>query len=234
MKKLFLSAAAAASLTLSLVGVSVAAGPAIVNGSFETGTNPGAFVQLSAVDSTTIQGWTVSAGTVDYIGTYWQAADGARSIDLSGTTAGAIRQSFATTVGATYKVTFSMSGNPAGGAGTKTMTVDAGGTPTGFSYEVGAVNPPTLADMKWVTKTFSFTATAATTTLTFTSTTSGSFGPALDNVRVELATTAKAFADCKKGNWKNLHDGQGRHFKNQGDCVSYFATKGRNMGSVTQ
>lgn len=233
MKKLILSAVAAATLTLSFVGVSAAAGPTISNGSFEAGTDPGSFAQLSSGDSTTITGWTVSAGTVDYIGTYWQAADGARSIDLSGTGPGAIRQSFATTVGTTYQVTFSMSGNPAGGAGMKTMTVDAGGAPSPFSYEVSATNPPTLADMKWVTKSFSFKATAATTVLTFTSTTSGSFGPAIDKVRLEPATPT-ALADCKKGGWKQLHDGQGRHFKNQGDCVSYFATKGRNGGSLAQ
>lgn len=232
MKKLILSAAAAASLTLSLVGVSAAAGPAIVNGSFETGTTPGVFLQLSAGDSTSILGWTVSAGTVDYVGTYWPAADGVRSIDLNGSSAGAVRQSFATTVGATYKVTFSMSGNPAGGVGTKTLTADVGGTPASFSYEVGSVNPPTLFDMKWAKKSFSFTATALTTTLTFTSTTIGVYGPALDKVRVELATV-KAFSDCKNGGWKTLRDGQGHQFKNQGDCVSYFASKFRNGAAVT-
>lgn len=230
MKKLILSAAAAASLTLSLAGISAAAGPTIVNGSFETGTSPGVFLPLSSGDSASITGWTVSSGTVDYIGTYWQAADGVRSLDLSGSGPGAVRQSFATTVGASYRVTFSMSGNPAGGTGTKTMTADTGGTPIAFTYEVGTVNPPTFADMKWVKKSFLFTAVAVTTTLTFTSTTSGVYGPALDNVRVELAAV-KAFSDCKKGGWRQLRDGQGHMFKNQGDCVSYFASKGRNGGA---
>jgi choice-of-anchor C domain-containing protein len=228
MRKLFLSAATAAGLTFSLVGISAAAGPTIVNGSFETGTSPGVFLPLSSGDSTTIPGWTVTSGTVDYIGTYWQAADGVRSLDLRGSGAGAVRQTFATTVGTSYRVTFSMSGNPVGGAGTKTMTADTGGTPTVFTYVVGAVNP----DMKWAKKTFLFTAVAVTTALTFTSTTSGVYGPALDNVRVELAAV-KAFSDCKKGGWRQLRDGQGHVFKNQGDCVSYFASKGRNGGAGT-
>ena len=43
MRKLILSAAAAAILTVSLAGVSAAAGPTIVNGSFETGTDPVVF-----------------------------------------------------------------------------------------------------------------------------------------------------------------------------------------------
>jgi hypothetical protein len=38
-------------------------------------------------------------------------------------------------------------------------------------------------------------------------------------------------ADCKDGGWRAFHDGD-RHFKNQGDCVSYVATGGRNgLGS---
>ena len=229
MKKLILSAAAAAILTVSLAGVSSAAGPTIVNGSFETGTDPVVSTQLSAV-STSITGWTVSSGTVDYIGTYWQAADGVRSLDLSGSGVGAVQQTFVTTVGTSYRVTFSMSGNPEGGTGTKTMTASTGGTPIAFSYGVGAGN--TRVDMKWANKSFLFTATAATTTLTFTSTTNTFFGPALDNVRVQLAAV-KAFSDCKNGGWRQLRDGQGHMFKNQGDCVSYFASKGRNGGAGT-
>ena len=227
MKKLILSGLTALSLTAALVGVTSAVGPDVANGSFETGTtSPGAsFVQLSAGD-TTITGWTVSAGTIDYVGPYWQAADGVRSLDLSGTGPGAVRQSIATTVGTTYTVTFRMSGNPVGGAGTKTMTADVGAAAIPFSYEVTAVDPNTLTDMKWAKKSFSFTATATTTVLTFTSTTAGVFGPALDDVRVAVArgkganASAKAFSVCKNDGWKLLHDGQGRAFKNQGDCVS--------------
>lgn len=37
--------------------------------------------------------------------------------------------------------------------------------------------------------------------------------------------------DCKKGGWQSLTDAFGTPFKNQGDCVSYFATDGRNLAS---
>ena len=227
----FFAGAAAASLMLALLAASASAAPA-VNGSFEAGSAPGLFTQLSAGDSTTITGWTVSSGTIDYIGTYWPAADGARSIDLNGSGPGAIQQTVPTTIGAAYRVTFSMSGNPAGGIGTKTLTAGIGAAPASFSYEIGAVNPPTLTDMKWATRTFTFVATAATTTLTFTSTVAnGVFGPALDNVRVELAG-AKPWAACKNGSWRQMRDRQNHQFRNQGDCVSYFATKFRNGGAV--
>ena len=33
--------------------------------------------------------------------------------------------------------------------------------------------------------------------------------------------------DCTNGRWTSLVDGQGRSFKNQGDCVSYVATGGK-------
>lgn len=34
--------------------------------------------------------------------------------------------------------------------------------------------------------------------------------------------------DCKKDGWKALNDDQGKKFRNQGDCVSFYATQGRN------
>ena len=33
---------------------------------------------------------------------------------------------------------------------------------------------------------------------------------------------------CKNGGWQNYTDGNGTPFKNQGDCVSYVATRGTN------
>jgi hypothetical protein len=36
---------------------------------------------------------------------------------------------------------------------------------------------------------------------------------------------------CKKGGWMNYADANGTPFKNQGDCVSYVATGGRNPGN---
>jgi nitrous oxidase accessory protein NosD len=37
--------------------------------------------------------------------------------------------------------------------------------------------------------------------------------------------------DCKNGGWMQLADDQGNKFKNQGDCVSYVATQGKNKGA---
>jgi choice-of-anchor C domain-containing protein len=151
------------------------------NGSFETGTDPGSFLTVNAPDLTTIADWTVDSGSVDYIGTYWAAADGLRSIDLDGSAAGSISQTFATDSGATYNVTFAMSGNPDNGPGDKTLEVSATGAASkDYTYTVTGSNSE--ANMNWAPETYSFVAAAATTTLEFASKTDGAYGPALDNV----------------------------------------------------
>jgi hypothetical protein len=37
---------------------------------------------------------------------------------------------------------------------------------------------------------------------------------------------------CKNGGWQNLVDSAGNSFKNQGDCVSFVATGGKNLGAI--
>src|SRR5204862_7973447 len=70
----------------------------------------------------------------------------------------------------------------------------------------------------------------ASRALTVTCTTAGAFGPAIDNVSV--AGPASTFAECKTGGWQTAFDGAGNGFKNQGDCVSYVATGGKNPGAL--
>jgi choice-of-anchor C domain-containing protein len=214
---------------ITLAGATLAfSGP--TNGSFETGTyadGGSGFEQLNAGD-TSIDGWTVDSGSVDWIDTYWPAADGSKSIDMSGADAGAISQTFDTTIGNTYTVSFALSGNPAGDPTVKTLDVSAtGGTVSNYTYDVTGND---LTNMNWTQATYTFLATSATTTLSFVSTTTGAFGPAIDNVVVTESVPVKD--DCKQGGWQTMIDNAGNSFKNQGDCVSYFATKGKNLGAV--
>ena len=223
------SAALAFVASIAMAG-SAFAFSGVSNGSFETGTftaNP--FDTLPA-GSTALTDWTVDSGSIDWVGTYWQAADPSRSIDLNGNETGAISQILTTTIGNTYVVTFDLSGNPDGPPTAKTLTVGATGAPTAvYTFDTAAAGN-TLADMMWVEQTYAFLAMSSSTVLTFTSTTAGPWGPALDNVNVtENVPTAN---DCKKGGWHSMIDALGNGFKNQGDCVSYFATGGKNLGSV--
>lgn len=210
----------------------MAAFTGLTNGSFEdlnaTYVDNGfGFQQLNA-PNTSIDGWTVDSGSVDWIGTYWPAPDGAMSIDMSGADAGTLSQTFETTIGNTYTVSFLLSGNPAGDPAVKTLDVSAtGGTVVNYTHDVTGTD---LTSMVWTEETYSFLATSASTTLSFISTTTGAFGPAIDKVAVSESVPVKD--DCKQGGWESMIDNQGNSFKNQGDCVSYFATKGKNLGAV--
>jgi choice-of-anchor C domain-containing protein len=199
------------------------------NGSFETGAyadGGGGFQQLDAPNAS-IDGWSVDSGSVDWVGTYWTAPDGAMSLDLSGADAGSISQTFDTTIGNTYTVAFLLSGNPAGPPSLKTVELTATGGTTGlYSHDTTGSD---LTTMVWTPETYEFLATSASTTITFQSTTAGPFGPALDNVVVSESVPTKD--ECKNGGWQSMIDNTGNTFKNQGDCVSYFATKGKNLGA---
>jgi choice-of-anchor C domain-containing protein len=227
----------AALASLSLAG-SVLGFSGVSNGSFETGAFTGAPWDTLLPGSANITGWTVEAGSVDWIGGYWPASDGSRSIDLSGDGPGAISQTLATTISNTYSVSFDLSGNPTGGPAIKTLTVSATGAPTeSFTYDT-SIAGNTLKDMKWEARTYSFVATTTTTTLTLTSTTAGNAGPAIDNIVVTETlppsdTEPVTRSDCKADGWLSVVDRDGNQFKNQGDCVSYVASGQRNPGAVT-
>jgi len=185
MKKLLSILAVGALVAVFAVATQAAA--VGTNGSFESGINPGAFTMLSSGDNTSINDWTVSSGSVDYIGSYWQAADGDNSLDLNGNAAGSVSQTFDTVAGASYAVSFSLSGNPDAGPTAKVVRVSAsGGSPASqdFTFDTAAKGN-TKEDMKWESDTFTFTASGTSTTLTFASQVEGAFGPALDKVSIE-------------------------------------------------
>ena len=171
----------------TILGVLLFSGPAVsaqTDPSFETGTNPGGFSTVFA-GQTNISGWSVDFGSVDYIGSYWQASHGSRSIDLNGhNQRGKISQELATVPGWTYKVTFDMSGNPDGNPISKSLLVSAGQQPAWiYRYVIGT---NTHADMQWVSETYYFTAEDSTTLLSFTSLIQGFYGPAIDNISVTV------------------------------------------------
>jgi choice-of-anchor C domain-containing protein len=170
----------------------------ISNGSFETASiTPGSFTNVAS-GSTAITGWTVSLGNIDYIGSLWTASNGSRSLDLEGSAGtcnlvipncpGGISQSFSTVAGQQYQVTFDLAGNPLNLPVTKTILVSAAGQSQTFTFNVTGHN---TANMGWVTDTWTFTASGATTTLEFDTGDSPAtgWGPALDNVSVDLVGT---------------------------------------------
>jgi choice-of-anchor C domain-containing protein len=169
---------------------STASGAAFTNGSFDMGTAPGVFITLAA-GSTAITGWTVVAGTIDYIGTYWMDSDGGgRSLDMSGNGPGAIRQTFDTNTNHLYQVMFDIAGNPDGAPVTKHLQASVlGDSPSSvemdFNFTFDTTGKTRPNGMGWTTRFFNFVSDdSGATGLTFRSLDNTAFGPALDNVRI--------------------------------------------------
>lgn len=157
----------------------------LTNGSFEDGPDGGAgggFTPVGA-ESTDIKGWKVTTGSVDHIGGYWKAADGGRSLDLNGHEVGAIAQTFKTTKGQKYRVSFALAANADAGADSMKVKVSAAGKSDEFTFEKKETSKE---NMGWVIKAWEFTAADDETTLEFTSlhTDEPFCGPALDDVIV--------------------------------------------------
>jgi choice-of-anchor C domain-containing protein len=181
--KIMLSTAFVAALTLA--GGAQAA--TIVNGSFEGSTLDRANYALPYIEvgvgSNTIVGWDVTSGSVDYIGSYWAAQDGQRSVDLSGSSLGTLSQTINDTIaGKTYSVSFWVSKNPDGGQPERTGTFVAGGQNFQFSYGL----PNDRSNMNWQLVSYVFTAAGTNTEISFSADASGGccFGPAIDNVSI--------------------------------------------------
>jgi choice-of-anchor C domain-containing protein len=158
----------------------------LVNGSFEEGPDTGnmGFTWYNEA-ATDIKGWTVTRGQLSYIGSYWQHADGKRSLDMHGGPGfGGIKQAFKTKKGQKYRVTFSLAGNPLGKNPKKELGVSAAGKEEKFVFDA---TDKTIKDMGWTTQVWDFVATGDETTLEFRTlmTDDGDCGPALDKVSVK-------------------------------------------------
>ncbi|MBT0666424.1 choice-of-anchor C family protein [Geobacter pelophilus] len=171
------------------VNCSAQASP-IINGSFEGNYLGKDFVTLPAGD-TSITGWTVVSGSIDWIESYWQPSDGAKSIDLAGNEPGLIMTNLTTEIGKTYRVQFDMAGNPDQGYDkalitllTISMTDSDGAVLNAFDFIQNGYNKD---NMGWTTLYFDFFATSSTYELYFGNAKEGPYGAALDNVRVDQA-----------------------------------------------
>jgi hypothetical protein len=173
----------------------------ITNGSFEN-TN-GTFVgdanhtDVLSSGSSAIPGWT----TINGVPTAWiengnpwniPAAQGSFFLDLTSYsnrgTYGGVAQSFATTPGTNYVVTFDLGygGNSTAFGGPAQVTVNAGGSSGIFTSGAGTPNPAV-----WSLETFGFMATSSTTDLSIIGlSTAGGAYIGLDNVDVEAGTTS--------------------------------------------
>ena len=186
-------------MALVLVPTTANAANIVSNGSFESGTAPGSFSTFGT-GSTDITGWTIAVGSVDYIGSYWAASNGARSLDVAGNAAGTISQSLTTVAGKRYAVSFDLWANPDNGSYPRKLFANVGGGDLTFTSNGGGSN----AAPNWQSQSFSFVATGASTLLSFRADPISSaaignpnfvaFGPALDNVSAVAVPEPAAWA----------------------------------------
>lgn len=175
-------AALALAFTATVSGAQAAT---LINGSFEDpSVDVGRYITLTT-GSTEIAGWTVD-GSLDWKGTYWDHADGARSLDMNGTWTGSISQNITgLVIGRQYDLSFALAGNPLGPQGIKTLSVRVGAETADFGFDT--TGKTRFGNMGWVMESFRFTASNTMETLIFSSKNRGVHGPALDNVSITTA-----------------------------------------------
>jgi len=95
-------------------------------------------------------------------------------------------QTFDTTAGATYQVSFDLAANFYAGQVTKTVLVTAPGFSQSYTF---SSTGRTAANMGWATHTFAFVAPGTSSFVSFASqdVAGSAFGPALDNVTVQAS-----------------------------------------------
>ncbi len=170
---------------LALAGAAHASTNLVNNGTF-TG-NAGWYTTETA----TFAGWTVTSGSVDWIGTYWTAPGGNNSIDLDGNSPGTLSQSLTLAPGL-YNVTFDLSANRDGGALVKYVDVSLGNA---AAQQVSF----SQATAGWITETLTFNVTSGTNLVFASADAGGPYGAALANVSVTAVPEAGSSAMLMAG-----------------------------------
>jgi choice-of-anchor C domain-containing protein len=161
----------------------------IFNDGFNADPAPGLYQTI--YDGGALGPWTVG-GSVDWIGGYWQPAEGDGSVDMSGNYAGSLTTVLNTITGQDYTLSFFLAGNPDGGNSTKTLNVQAGNLNQDFYFSTVGHSE---GSMGWVLETVNFVATN-NPALTFTSLDNNAYGAALDGVVVSSSTAVPEPASC--------------------------------------
>lgn len=188
-KKSLFCVAAVAMVAMLSVGASMAEANLVQDGNLNDTIITGTFNTYTSSFDNGI--WSVS-GSIDLIGTYWQQPpNGGQSVDLDGNSGGIISQTFATTSGQKYQLTFELSGNPDKDT-TKYLDVSVGNVSNNqYTFVNSATNGLNKSNMGWEQETLDFTATSNSTTLKFTGLAGNAtnpYGAVIGNIDVEPAT----------------------------------------------
>lgn len=185
-----------------LLGVTpIAHANLIFNGSFEMASiDPGAGVIKVGPGQTSIPGWDILAEDVRYIGTYWKASDGGRSISIDGRplTAGSrsygaiISHPFPIVSGTSYEVSFDIAQDP---TNQNSVYYAAPMVTVGGQSKIFYASSNPGSDILWQRETLSFVAYGSSDTIKFeTLRHYNGWEIAIDNVVVTAVPEPAAYA----------------------------------------
>ena len=169
----------------------------LVNGSFETpGIPPATYLDFGVGGEPAGFAWTVTTNTVDIVSNGWNggiAFDGVQWLDLVGFgTTGGIEQTFATTPGQQYTLSFAYANNPVTGTTgpfSADVTVTSGAN-TLLNQSISH-DTSTTSGLDWTPFSMPLTATGTSATLAFDETVGfANGGIFLDAVSVDAATAS--------------------------------------------
>ena len=156
----------------------------LIDGNFNDPLVSGTYTELSGgaqFGGPSSNAWTVLGDSVDVIGNYWQAPTaGGGSVDLAGSAAGGIEQSFTLAPG-TYQLSFYLGGNPDGAPTVKTVQVSVGGVTQDFTFDVTG---KTRTGMGFELETLDFISAGGANTLSFLDQNTGPFGPVVGGISI--------------------------------------------------
>lgn len=161
----------------------------LVNGDFELPRVVGLDQEFDA-PSAAITGWTVSSGSVNLdtsgLDVLGQSNTGTQMLDINGSSAGTIEQSFATVIGHTYTLQLFYSNNPNPSFAEPSYTADVSlrGASGFLLNQVLTHSGATPENMSYLPFTANFVADSSTTTLTLASLQTGFNGVYFDTVSV--------------------------------------------------
>lgn len=147
----------------------------LTNGGFESPSFGGFFLTPSPGTEPVGFGWAVTVGNVEVLNGSFPGFPGAyagiHSLDLVGTTtSGGIAQTFATTAGTNYSLSFAYANNPgaASGSSANVSVVNGVNAPLLSTSITHATS--TNSNLNWTIANLTFQATGSTATLSFTDT----------------------------------------------------------------
>lgn len=197
---------------LLIAAMELSASNLVENGSFENGIEPGSYTEHNP-GSTAIDNWDITRDEVDYIGSYWQSADGSRNVELD---RGGVLQKVNLTPGLPYTISFYVSGNPDAPPQLFEIRSRAGQEYRDFSFDSTGV---TYTNMRWTNFSWSFVAQNAQTEIEFyTLSPHPGHGVALDNIVLYQAREDKPEITVEEG-YFNLSTTNG-YEPEMADCES--------------